>query len=276
MDIIQRNFFRLLRSGALNEFEQIEPMSAFKWNRLIEIVKAQDVVEITLKGLKNHGFDKKMNITPELTAKLESYRASDPATQGSETYLRQEPASELSNPLFKRRLEHIRQGERHAIDCSIETLRLLDILIENVNSMLTKGISLKLILELGFYLRTKGDKVDFVKLDRWLEKLHMGRMAQLEGSILVSVFDFEKDELPFVNQVEKGAHGLVMRSLRHTEKDTAEEWHFRQSRTGFVRNNSSVMRRNLKRSMKYFNYAPIETTSNFISNFARSLSEIEE
>lgn len=32
MDIITRNFFRLLRSGALNEYEQLEPMSNFKWD----------------------------------------------------------------------------------------------------------------------------------------------------------------------------------------------------------------------------------------------------
>ena len=34
MDIIQRNLFRLLRSGAFGTQEQIEPMSAFKWERL--------------------------------------------------------------------------------------------------------------------------------------------------------------------------------------------------------------------------------------------------
>lgn len=273
MDIIQRNFFRLLRSGALNEFEQVEPMSAFKWNRLIEMVRAQDVADITLKGIKNHSFDSNMNIAPSLLEKLETYRDDGSDSAGGHAASQGEG---LSNPVFRHRLEAIRQGERHAIDCSVETLRLLDILVANVGSMLTRGISLRLILDLGFYLRTKGDKVDFVKLDRWLERLHMGRMAQLEGSILISVFNFEKDELPFVGQLEKGAYGLVMRSLRHTEKDTAEEWHFRQGKSGFVRNNSSVMRRNIKRSMKYFDYAPIETTSSFISHFARSLSEIEE
>ena len=36
------------------------------------------------------------------------------------------------------------------------------------------------------------------------------------------------------------------------------------------------MRKNLRRSMRYLQYAPIETMSNFMNNFFRSLSEIEE
>ena len=36
------------------------------------------------------------------------------------------------------------------------------------------------------------------------------------------------------------------------------------------------MSKNLRRSMRYLEYAPIETISNFCNNFFRSLSEIEE
>ena len=53
MDIIQRNFFRLLLSGSLGMFEKIEPMSAFKWNRLMQIARIQGVSDITLKGIRN-------------------------------------------------------------------------------------------------------------------------------------------------------------------------------------------------------------------------------
>ena len=101
-------------------------------------------------------------------------------------------------------------------------------------------------------------------------------MAQLEGSILIAVFEFDQDEIPFVAQVEKEAYPLILRTLKHTTSDTTEEWHFRQGRTGFVQNNSRIMRRNLRRSIRYINFAPIETSSNFLNNFARSLSEIEE
>jgi len=94
--------------------------------------------------------------------------------------------------------------------------------------------------------------------------------------MLIVVFHFEKDELPFVSRVEPNAYRLVLRSVAHTANDTAEEWHFRQNRSGFVTNNSTLLRRNLRRSLRYVVYAPIETISNYFNNFARSLQEIEE
>ncbi|MBQ2525179.1 MAG: hypothetical protein II541_13340 [Prevotella sp.] len=135
---------------------------------------------------------------------------------------------------------------------------------------------MKYITEIGSFLRTKGDKVDFVKLDNWLSSLHIQRMAQLEGSILISVFGFDEEEIPFVKKVEKSAYPLTIQTLARTEKETAKEWHFRQSDIGFVHNNSKVLRRNIRRSIRYVDYAPIETISNLLHNFAKSLSEIEE
>ena len=62
MDIITRNFFSLLRSGALNEYETIEPMSEFKWKRLEQMVVAQHVEGSAWKGIRNHRYDEMMNI----------------------------------------------------------------------------------------------------------------------------------------------------------------------------------------------------------------------
>ena len=53
MDIIKRNFFRILLSGALGENEALEPMTRFKWNRLVQMIKAQDVVAIAIDGLSH-------------------------------------------------------------------------------------------------------------------------------------------------------------------------------------------------------------------------------
>jgi hypothetical protein len=265
MDIIKRNFFRLLRSGALNEFESIEPMSAFKWDRLIQMVKAQKVSEIALKGIRNHQYDEEMNIP---ASSFEELQNSPIDTENI--------SSRLSNRFLNKRLKKIRENEPHAIDASMDTLTLLNIIVKNIGYMLNRGISLNGILEMGRFLRTKGDKVDFVKLDGWLEELHLQHMAQLQGNILISVFKFEQDEIPFVQKLEPEAGKLTLRSLNHTAMDTAKDWHFRQSKSGFVKNNSAVLRKNLRRSIRYINYAPIETTSNFINNFARSLSEIEE
>ena len=70
----------------------------------------------------------------------------------------------MNNGFLNRRLSKIQEDERHAIDTSIETIYLLRIIVANVNGMLANGINLRGIIQLEDYLRTRGDKVDFVKL----------------------------------------------------------------------------------------------------------------
>ena len=131
------------------------------------------------------------------------------------------PAGEvkMNNGFLNRRLSKIQEDERHAIDTSIETIYLLRIIVANVNGMLANGINLRGIIQLGDYLRTRGDKVDFVKLEKWLAKLRIQRIAQLEGSVLITFFDFEQDEIPFVHHIERGAYKLTLRSLYYNIMD---------------------------------------------------------
>ncbi len=264
MDVITRNFFRLLRSGAWNEDEALEPMSHFKWNRLGQMVHAQRVGAIVRAGLKRIGNEGWVNLPEGFLADVDEGVASPNVS------------IQLRNTFLNVRLDHIKNNEIHAIDTNVASLDVLKIIVGTVSTMLNQGIMIRGMLELGRYLRLQGDHVDFVKLDAWLSKLHLTRMAQLQGSMLVAVFKFETDELPFVRHLEPSAYNLVLRSVNHTASDTAEEWHFRQSRSGFVTNNSQLLRRNLRRSLRYLPYAPIATVSNYINNFARSLQEIEE
>lgn len=181
----------------------------------------------------------------------------------------------MHNSFLNRRLNKIQKEEPHVIDTSMETVYLLRPIVSNANAMLSGGISIRGIIQLGQYLRTRGDKVDFVKLDNWLTKLHLQRMAQLEGSVLITFFNFEQDEIPFVKLVERGAYKLTLRSLYYNIKDM-EDIKFQQSQVGFVHTTGGSMRKNLRRSMRFFGYAPIESASNFFNGFFRSLSEIEE
>ena len=34
MDIVQRNFFRIIKSGAFEDKDTLEPISPFKWRKL--------------------------------------------------------------------------------------------------------------------------------------------------------------------------------------------------------------------------------------------------
>lgn len=265
MDIIKRNFFSILSSGAFGLEAKVEPMSAFKWRRLGQMVEAQHVVPYFANGLRRNSSDVMLNPPDNLLEGEEKPLPQPELTQVS-----------LSSVWLNRRLHRIMNNERHSIDTSLESMQLLGIIVSNVDQILNHGLQLDGIIRLGRYLRERGEKVDYVKIDRWISKLSLLRMAQLQGSLLCEAFDFEDDEIPFMKRREPAAGKLLLRALNHTEHDTAQEWHFRQGRSGFVINNSSVMRRNLRRSIRYYNYAPMETVANFVHNFIRSLSEIEE
>ena len=274
--IINRNFFRILRAGAFDDYEVVESMSAFKWKRLIQIGEVQHVLPYISRGFAKHAEDSQLTYTESLRQEVE--RISDyqiPSIDSSLLAITEEEP-QLTNFLSKRKLKKLRKKEQNSDDCSEETLQILNLIIHNVNQTLSKGISLQGIIEMGRFLRIKGDKVDFVKLEQWLHQLGITRLASLQGSILIEVFRFDMNEIPFMQKEEKAASKLTQRSLTHTATDTAENWHFRMRTNGMVENNSRVLRRNLRRSMRYMRYNPVETISSFMANFARSLSEIEE
>ena len=278
MDIIQRNFFKLIRSGAFNDKSTIEAMSSFKWRRLYEIVMFQNVLDYFVRGVNNNANDKNLNLPAklidEIQAKLDLQDEKQSSRQEDDKIIGDD--AELSNKWLNKRYHKIIYNEMHSIDTSTETLRMLQLIVFNTNAMLNRGINLDAIIRLEQFLRNKGDKVDFLKLEKWLSALHLQRMAQLQGSILIAVFGFEKDEIDFVKKEEPVAYKLTIKIISNLVKDTAGEWHFRQNSAGFVQNNGKMLRRNLRRSYKYISYAPIETTSNFINGFIKGLSEIEE
>ena len=278
MDIIQRNFFKLIRSGAFNDKSTIEAMSSFKWRRLYEIVMFQNVLDYFVRGVNNNANDKNLNLPAklidEIQAKLDLQDEKQSSRQEDDKIIGDD--AELSNKWLNKRYHKIIYNEMHSIDTSTETLRMLQLIVFNTNAMLNRGINLDAIIRLGQFLRNKGDKVDFLKLEKWLSALHLQRMAQLQGSILIAVFGFEKDEIDFVKKEEPVAYKLTIKIISNLVKDTAGEWHFRQNSAGFVQNNGKMLRRNLRRSYKYISYAPIDTTSNFINGFIKGLSEIEE
>lgn len=271
MDVIQRNFFRILSSGAFNSQSNIEPMSPFKWRRLMQMVDAQQVIPVFVKGISKHSLDEGLRLPDSIIADIKA-RMNDNRTLSGKV----PEKVKLSSRLLNHRLKGIIHNELHSIDTSIEALDILKLIVSNSQSMLTRGMDLDGIITLGQYLRTRGDKVDFVKLDTWLSSLMLHPMAELQGNILISVFGFDEDELPFVTKYDQKAYKLTLRSVSDLAKDTAQEWHFKQNSAGFVRNNGAVLRRNLRRSLRYVGYAPLETVSNFANNFVRSLSEIEE
>ena len=276
MEITNRNFYRLLRSGAFDEHQDLEPMSQFKWKRILQLAMAQDVNIYIAKGFSNCMSDPNLQLSSELKNELQPYLEQPLPDVSTTTLAIMKAEPNPANIFIRRRMKKIIQKDDESEDSSIATQQLLRIIVHNTSETLSRGISLRGIIEMGRYLRERGDRVDYVKLEEWLHKLGFIRFASLLGSILIRFFGFDIQEIPFIQREEKNAVKLARRSLENTAADTAENWHFRMRTNGMVENNSRVLRRNLGRSVKYLRYNPFETTSNFLSNFARSLAEIEE
>lgn len=276
MEITNRNFYRLLRSGAFNEHQQLEAMSQFKWQRIIQLASAQDVSVYIANGFFKCKDDTSLHLSSELWSELQPL-IGEPLPDITATTLSIMKAEPLpANVLLRHRMKRIIKKDDESEDSSIATQQLLRIIVHNTSETLTHGISLRGIIEMGRFLRQRGNRVDYIKLEAWLQKLGFSRFASLLGSILIRFFGFDLNEIPFMQSEEKNAVSLARRSLENTASDTAENWHFRMRTNGMVENNSRVLRRNMRRSVRYLRYNPFETTSNFLANFARSLAEIEE
>lgn len=282
MNIIKRNFLRLLRLGAFGENEVIEPMSKFKWEVIFHIANIHNVVGLIFDGIAKNKENEAL-IPQDIILKYkkildeEGYGIKAQAT-GSRPSVQLPDAglSHMCNGFLNARLKRIRENEPQSADASVETLNMLDIIVQATECTITYGLSFATILRIGIYLRVDGDKIDFVKLENWLRKLNLTRMAQLEGSILIDIFGFEMDEIPFVKKMEPSAHKIAIEALEKPIRIDIEEWKIRQKSTIFLANNSKAMMKTVKNCMKYFFFAPVEASSNFLHRFASSLSNLEE
>lgn len=369
MDIIERNFMKLLRSGTFGDNTALEPMSHWKWRRLYQMSLMHGVSALVFDGISSRREDVKLNLPNDLaeqwhknigeveednrkmnekTAELlhiyskeqlrpillkgqsiatlysnpghrtggdcdiyfpfeaqgkkadewarkngkaidKSDRYTLPYTWNGITVENHHRVQILSNAMLNRRLQNIIDSEIRCCDSTyvtingtrIETLpptlNLLIAIIRIARYIINDGVKLKQLIDLGMMLRTIGAKVDFVKLQQWIERLRMRRMATLEASLLINLLDFNEDELPFytptlATNITNTAEELLQFDSSHTD-----EWYFTQGKNIFVKsNNSKAMMWQVSHTAKYFRYYPSEMTTNFIKNFAHSLSHIEE
>ena len=264
MDIIQRNFLRLLRCGAFGKTEPIEPMSHWKWNRLYEISQIHGVTPWIKNGIRRCEDDFFMQITPSLRQHFEDDNTSTREEQGPE---------ELTNPMLNSKLQKLAE-EAGTEDA---TFNLLLRLIHIARNIMTQGISLRQLIMLGIYLRTTKDPIEYDVLKTWIQRLEMGRMARLEGSLLMELFDFKVREIRFTDAVaDKSTQKAVDDIFQLTEKNAAD-WYFTQGKSIFVRTSDSrAMMWHVKQSARYMRYYPAEAVTNFMRNFAHSMSHIEE
>lgn len=267
MNIILRNFFRLLRSGAFNCQEQIEPMSEWKWHRLFQISDMHGVKQIICRGITCCQEQFFMQPVGKLLTEWDSEAAVD--EEENELLL----PDKLTNPMLNKKLQAILDEE----GSNTETRQALIMLLGVARFIMNAGIPVKRVAELAIFIRHQSSKIDFIKVNDWTTQLKLQPMVQLAGVLLIKMMNMEQEELPFMTPVSDTEAERRFREMLKLKNSHAEKWYFSQGKNIFVHtSNPSAMLWHFRRSAHYFKYYPTETVTNFFTSFAHSLSHIEE
>jgi len=268
MNIIERNFFRLLRAGAFNAEEQIEALSAWKWNRLYKLSEMHDVAPTVYQGIVCCQQQFLLQIPDQLKEQWShAISHDDEDTNGLLA------ADHLTNPLLNRKLQAILDDAQSNTETRKALLQLLGI----ARFIMNAGIPVKRVVETGVFLRQSNSKIDYEALHEWMKQLHLEPMAQLTAVMLVKLLHFNADELPFMKPVNDERMERQIRNMFRQKNSHADEWYFSQGKNIFVHtSNPSAMMWHIRRSARNLHYYPSEMLTNFFVSFAHSLSHIEE
>ena len=278
MNIIQRNFFRILRSGAFESKEQIEPMSVFKWQKLYQLSIMHDVAGYAYDGLIRckpqffvHLTDTQWTQWEKTINGIRKNPRNDDAED--DEFLR---ADHLTNPILNRKLQSILDDE----DSDIKSRQMLLMIIRISRHILNEGVPVRQLIELGTFLRTDGTGSDATMLERWIKSLKLQSVARLEASLLIKLLGFNREEISFAGPKDDKNTDLIAQELMEFTNTRAQDFYFYFSKDEgdvFVHtSNGSAMLGHIRRSARYFRYYPSETLTNFFASFAHSLSHIEE
>ena len=276
MNIIQRNFFRLIRIGAFEQKEQIEPMSVYKWGQLFQLAVMHDVAGYVYEGLQHckdqfflHLTDKQWQLWEKTIQEIRKKARN--VEEEPDEFLR---ADHLTNPLLNKKLQAILDDEQS----DIRTRQVLLTIIRVSRHILNEGVPIRQLVELGISLRTDGHHADFTTLGKWLKTLQLQQVAKLEASLLMELLGFEKEEIAFAGGKQDKNVEQVAKELIEFTNTRARDFYFLQDAGDvFVHtSNGSAMLGHIHRSARYFRYFPAETLTNFFASFAHSLSHIEE
>ena len=273
-EIEKSNFITILRSGAFDDSRPIGMLSDFKWKKLIELARMHDVIHFFAQGLEHYYYDDNLNLSEEHIAEIKSLMQQTPLHAIPELY--DFDKVHLHDTKLEGKLQGIVSQEHKDMEKSYETMQLAAIIIENVNNILSGRSFLRGIVDLGRYLRLDGNRVDFVKLEKWLQQTKMTNMAQLQGNLLIEAFGFTAEELPFVNHHDHRVGQVLENAITTNVTREGEKWEFRQSKSGFIVSSPQQAIRSIRHSLRYRRYARKEAYTTIYKGFLKGLSEIEE
>ena len=270
MNIIQRNFFRLIKCGVYGTAETLEPMSLHKWDKLYQMAQLHNVQPFVYQGLckcKDQFF---LRLSPAQWHKWEVAHFQQQQDADEEELLR---PYKLTNPILNRQLQLILDDEQSDVSTRLMLVQIIRI----ARHILNEGLPLRLLIDLGVNLRDNTDKVDYQELNGWLARLHFQQMAQLEGALLIELFGFTIADIPFAgDNIDKNANLVARELAEYTNRP--QEFFFSQSPDSiFVHaSGGSALVSRVRRSARYMRFIPSEAFTNFFASFAHSLTHIEE
>ncbi len=254
MNIIQRNSIRLLREGAFNEHLPLEPMSAWKWNRVLNFAQTHDLTPWVYEGIRLSADDFFLHIDGKQRDRWQRAVVSSEQSEYNNEHLEEEE-QHFSNPLLNWKLHRLlRQAEQELpVESRLATTAFMLRLVGLARILLTRGIHLRRLTELAIYLHTTRDDIDYGRIRTWIVQLHMTQMASLTASLLVCLFDYTADDIPFA---EASSPKEARRFIR--------EFNIRS----FLLHRCCAIR--------HLYLFPQEWPFNLVGNIFRSISHIEE
>lgn len=206
MQVVIRNFIKLLSAGAFHSNNEIEEMSEYKWNQLLYIAKINNVDDFITSGII---YSEKLSnavIPSNIKEKINNEIYNNETTHASQEY-QYKPINnsikKFSNSYLNKKLNKIIFDEVHCIDTSVDTITFLTKSIDNVNNLLSSKSYLRDLIMFGLYLREYGNKIDFIKIENWLSILKMKKIMNLIALYLITYFNFDAEEIPFYTKSGK-------------------------------------------------------------------------
>lgn len=243
------NLITMMRIGAfgMDEGDTLHDMSPHKWRVLVAAAEKLRVLPCIAEATKT--IDSESNCTKLLRELFDKYSSAlQQQTQEHYNYSN----AKLFNIMTSRRWEGVVNEETSSKNMSETTLNMLDIIIANMDDMITSDITPMGIITLGRFIRQNKASIDYDKLLRWISHIGLVQVAQLEGSMLIDCFGFTEEELPFVRKIHKKAGKL----LRHSVSKA------------FASHSFSIATK--------LNVAMLETVSNRFMGAITTITDIEE
>ncbi len=273
-DIQLSNFLHILRSGAFEESKPIGIMSEFKWKKLVNLANYHHLVRFFANGLERYYYDENLNIPAGQIEAIRKLLENMPPTGFAELY--NFGKIYLHGKKDNAHLRDIINEEYASPERSYETMQVMAILMVNVVDILTGKSYLRGVIDLGRYLRLEGNKVDFVKLESWLSRISMSRMAELQGSLLIEGFGFSKEELPFMKKTIHHADRELKRAVNYDKLNDSKSWDFHEGKGGFIVSSPRSAIKSIRHALNYLRFAPREAMATIYQGMVRGLKEIEE